>query len=103
MNERTWAMTLIERTMSRLRQEFTEDGKGAIFEEFGGCIVDGVKDRPYDEVAARVGMSEEAVRKTVQQLRRRFRAVLRKEIAQTVATKSEIDEELRHLVAVLSS
>jgi len=101
--ERTWAMTLIDRAMSRLRQEFAEDGKGAIFEELRGCIVEGVKEGPYDEVAARIGMSEEAVRKTVQRLRRRFRQVIREEIAKTVATKSEIDEELRHLVAVVSS
>jgi hypothetical protein len=55
----------------------------------------------YAEVAERLGMTEGAVKVTVHRLRRRLRDLLREEVAHTVATDEEIDEELRHLIAVI--
>ena len=101
--ERRWALTVIDAAMARLEMEFAADGKISQFERLRGFIVAGVDNRPYAEVAEQIGMSEEAVRKAVQRLRRGYRDAVREEIAQTVATVSEIEEELRYLLAVLSS
>ena len=48
-------------------------------------------------------MTEEAVRKAAQRMRRRYHQLFREEIAHTVASPGEVDEELRHLCTVLSS
>ncbi len=101
--ERRWAMTVIDGAMDRLQEAFAADHKTSLFEHLRGFIVDGVESRTYAQVAQQVGMSEEAVKKTIQRLRRRYREAIREEIAETVATATEIDEELRHLVSVLSS
>jgi RNA polymerase sigma-70 factor (ECF subfamily) len=86
-----------------LEQEFIASGKGNLFEQLRGSIVDGGLDQTHAEVAARQGMSEEAVKKAVQRLRQRYQEVIREEIGRTVATASEIDEELRYLWSVLGA
>jgi len=101
--ERRWAMTLIDGAMDRLRQAFAAEQKTALFDQLRGFIVDGADTRTYAQVAAQVGMTEEAVKKAVQRLRRRYQDAIREEIAQTVASPAEVEEELRHLVSVLSS
>jgi len=100
--ERTWATTLIDQAVNRLEREFVAEGKEIQFAHLRGFIVDGVRTRHYAEVAQHLGMSEEAVKKAVQRLRDRFRATIREEIAKTVTTRTEVDEELRHLIAALS-
>ena len=63
----------------------------------------GSRGKSYREIAAETGLSEEAVNKAVQRMRQRYSELFRQEIAQTVATPSEVEEELRHLCDVLSS
>jgi DNA-directed RNA polymerase specialized sigma24 family protein len=99
--ERRWAMTLLERALSRLREESVSAGKTDTFE----CLQDfiaGESDVSCTAVAARMGLTESAVKSILHRLRQRYRALVREEIAQTVADPGEIDAEIRYLITVIS-
>jgi RNA polymerase sigma factor (sigma-70 family) len=100
--EHRWAMTLLDQVLVRLGQEFAEAGKRELFERLQAFLVQGTGERTYAEVAREMGMTEEAVKKAAQRIRQRYHQLFREEIAQTVASPAEVDEELRHLCQVLS-
>lgn len=100
--ERQWAMTLLQTVEQRLRQEYVLSGCGALFDQLGFTISGDKNSLPYADLAARLGMTPEAVRVTVHRLRQRYRHVLREEIAHTLADESEIAAELGHLRRILS-
>jgi DNA-directed RNA polymerase specialized sigma24 family protein len=102
MYEKRWALALIEQTMARLRIEFGTAGKGEEFERLKGFLAVPKIEVPYSAVAAKYRLSEGALRVAVHRLRKRFRQIFREEIAYTVAIAEDADEELRHLLAVLS-
>lgn len=101
--ERRWAMILLDRVLARLAQEFTETGKRDLFERLQPFLVEGTGEKTYAEAGREAGMSEEALKKAVQRMRRRYYQLFREEIAQTVATPGEVEDELRYLCAVLGS
>jgi RNA polymerase sigma-70 factor (ECF subfamily) len=100
--ERRWALTLLEQTLAQLRDELTRAGKGRLFEALKGTLTGEDAPRPYAELAAEMGLSAEAIKVTVHRLRRRYGELLRTEIAQTVSSPEEIEDELRNLFAALS-
>jgi RNA polymerase sigma-70 factor (ECF subfamily) len=100
--ERRWALTLLDRVLERLRQEFAEAGKEALFEQLKGSLMAGKGEIPNRETAAALGMSEGAVKVAVHRLRRRFRNVFRDEVAQTVTRPEDIEEEIGHLLGAFS-
>ena len=100
--EHRWALTLLERAMTRLREEFVAAGKANDFDCLKTQMAAPRNGAGYAEVAAKLGMTEGAARVAVHRLRRRFREVFREEISHTVADVAEIDDEVRHLLAVLS-
>lgn len=100
--ERRWAQTVLDRAIARLQAEFVDDGKAEIYEILN-AFQPGEQNTPsYAEAATRLGVSESAVRSIIHRLRRRHRELVREEIAQTVSTSAEVDEELRHLIAVIA-
>jgi RNA polymerase sigma-70 factor (ECF subfamily) len=100
--EKRWAVTLLEQVLFQLREEFVSNGKGEQFDRLK-VLLWGEKDAPpYAMVAAELGLSEGALKVAVHRLRQRYRELLRLEVAQTVASPAEVDEELRHLIAVMS-
>jgi len=99
--ETRWAATLIEATLARLRAELPES-KGRVFEKLQGFLL-GREEASYQQVANTLNLSLGALKTTIHRMRGRFRALLREEVARTVATPSEVDEELRHLMGVLRS
>ncbi len=101
--EHRWAMTLLDRVLTRLAEEFTEAGKRELFDRLQPFLVEGTGAQTYAEAGREAGMSEEAVKKAVQRLRRRYGQLFREEIAQTVANPQEVEEELRYLCNVLGS
>jgi len=101
--EYRWAMALLDQVLARLGQEFAEAGKRELFERLQAFLVEGTGDKTFAELAQEVGMTEEALKKAAQRMRRRYHQLFREEIAQTVASPAEVDEELRHLCAVLGS
>ncbi len=96
-------MTLLDQVLARLKQEFSDTGKLKLFNRLQPFLVEGTREKTYAETAREGGMSEEALKKAVQRMRRRYHPLFREEIAQTVASADEVEEELRHLCAVLGS
>jgi RNA polymerase sigma-70 factor (ECF subfamily) len=101
--ELRWAMTLLDQVLARLAAEFSAAGKPELFNRLKPYLVEGSGEKTYAETAREGGMTEEALKKAVQRMRRRYHQLFREEIAQTVASPAEVDEELRHLCAVLGS
>jgi RNA polymerase sigma-70 factor (ECF subfamily) len=99
--DRRWALTLLDQVLVRLRAEFSSAGKAKHFDALKGALT-GNK-TPYAEIAAQLAMSEGGVKVAVHRLRERYRDVIRAEIAETVETPAEVDDELRHLLAALST
>ena len=99
--ERRWAMTLLEQALNRLREESAAAGKTELFERLRSFVA-GESDVTCGEAAAELGLSESAVRSAVHRLRERYRALVREEIAHTVADPAEIEAEIRYLITVMS-
>ena len=99
--ERRWALTLLEQVLAQVRHEFAAAGREKLFDELKVALTGGKV--PYAEIAARLNLSEGAVRAAVHRLRLRYRDLLRSEIAETVATEDEIDAEVQHLFAALAT
>ena len=100
--ERRWALTLLDRVLRRLREEFVRAGKEKLFEQLKPTLTEASRSVRYAEMAARLGTSEGAVKVAVHRLRQRYRELLRAEIADTVAGPGEVDDELRNLFAALA-
>ncbi len=100
--QQRWALTLLDQVLVRLREEHVAAGTGELFERLRVFLSDAKGAMSYAEAAAKTGLSEAAARQTVHRLRRRYRELLRAEIAHTVSSPQEIDEEIRHLFAVFS-
>jgi RNA polymerase sigma-70 factor (ECF subfamily) len=100
--ERRWALTTIERVLGKLREEFSEAGKEEEFQSLKGYLTGEEPKIPYQNAAQELGMSEGAVKASVHRLRQRFGRQLRQEIAETVADPQEVDDEVRHLLRVIS-
>jgi RNA polymerase sigma-70 factor (ECF subfamily) len=99
--DREWAQETIARAMEKLCAESEARGKGELFEGLKGSLTG---DEPARrETAARLGMTDGAVKVAVHRLRQRYRELLRAEIAETVTDPSDVDVEMRHLVAALRS
>jgi RNA polymerase sigma factor (sigma-70 family) len=97
-----WALTLLEQVMDRLAAEFEEDGKAELFETLKPCLLGERTAQPYATLASKLAMTEGSVKVAVHRLRQRYRQLLRDEIANTVVQPEEIEEEMRHLFAVLA-
>ncbi len=99
--ERRWALTLLETVLDRLRQEQAAAGRAPLFAELQGVLTASGQQTPMAETARRLGMSEGAVKVAAHRLRRRYRELLLEEIAHTVGSADEIEEERRRLLAAL--
>ena len=98
--ERRWALTLLDRVLSRLSDEFNAVGKKEQFEKLKPYLMAERESIPYAEAVVVLGMNEGSIKVAVYRLRRRFRELFREEVGHTVARPEEIDEEIRHLLAV---
>ncbi len=102
--ERQWAEALLRTAFDRVANEFSAEGKGALFGALKGFLRGGAEPPPgYDELAARLAMPAPTVRSHVNRLRTRYRAALRAELRRTVGSDDEVDEELRELLRVLTA
>lgn len=97
--ERQWALTLLDQVMIRLQHEYVESGRARLFELLEACLVRDEAALPYADIGANLRLSEAAVKMAMQRLRARYRAVLREEIAKTVASPDEVEAEIRDLFA----
>jgi RNA polymerase sigma-70 factor (ECF subfamily) len=97
--ERRWALTLLEQVLRRLRAEYVSSGKDHLFEALKAALVDPGEAAGYRDIGCALGMSEGAVKVAVHRLRKRYRELLVDEIAQTVASPADVDDELHALLA----
>jgi DNA-directed RNA polymerase specialized sigma24 family protein len=98
-----WAQALLETVFEQLHREYVDEGKGMLFGELKGCLTQARSAVRYAELASRLKLSEGSLRVTVHRLRQRYRELLRAEVAHTVASPAEVEEELRYLFRVLSA
>ncbi len=101
--DRQWALTLLERTVRRLQDEYVTSGRARLFEFLRGALARDESALPYAQIASQLNLSEAAVKMAVQRLRARYREILRAEIAGTVSGEDEIEEEIRHLFSTFGS
>ena len=100
--ERQWSLQLLEEVLRQLRAEYAAAGQGELFERLRFCLAGERDAAPYAELAAQLKSTEGAVKVAVHRLRKRYRAKLRAEIAQTVGSDDEVEEELRFLFRSLA-
>jgi RNA polymerase sigma factor (sigma-70 family) len=101
--ERRWALTLLEQVLTRLESEYRSAGNAKLFD----CLKEFLSDEPgrrsQAEVAAELGMTENALKQAFHRLRQHYRQLLHDEIAQTVAVPGDVEDELRHFISVLQA
>jgi len=100
--ERRWALMLLEQALEGLRKEYQNGARADLFDALQIYLSGEGNVVSYAEMGSRLGMAEGAVKVAVHRLRRRFAEVVRAEIAHTVAEPEAIEDEIRHLFAVLS-
>ncbi len=102
MFDRAWADSVVHDSLDRLQAEYEAAGKASLFGELKGYL-SRVADRAgYTATGQRLGMSADAVVVAVMRLRRRYREAVRTEVANTVTTPAEVDDEMRYLVELLT-
>jgi len=97
--DREWATTLLGKVIHRLKKEAPDEAKEAQFDALKSFLTTGKGEASYPEAAKQLGWQETAVRVAVHRLRKRYRQLLRDEIANTLAAPTQVDEELRALFA----
>ena len=99
--ERRWASTVLARVLGLLKNEYVAAGNATLFD----CLKQLLPDEPGSpsqaEIAGQLGMTANAVRQAFHRFRQRYQSLLREEIAHTVATPGDVEDELRHLIAVV--
>jgi RNA polymerase sigma factor (sigma-70 family) len=101
--ERRWALTLLEQVLVRLRAEYEAAGKLPLFDRLKELLTRESGQPSQATIAAEMGMTENAVKQAFHRLRHRYRQLLQEEIAHTVAVPADVEDELRHFIAVLQT
>jgi DNA-directed RNA polymerase specialized sigma24 family protein len=99
--ERRWASTVLERVLGLLKNEYVAAGNAALFDSLKQLLPDEPGGPSQADIAGRLGMTDNAVRQAFHRFRQRYQLLLREEIAHTVATLGDVEDELRHLIAVV--
>jgi RNA polymerase sigma-70 factor (ECF subfamily) len=100
--DRRWAMTVLESVLVRLESEQLEAGVGKRFRALRPVVLGELTDEGYARLSLQFQVSESTVKSWAHRLRQRYRDLLREEVGQTVGNPKEVNEELRHLLRVLS-
>jgi RNA polymerase sigma-70 factor (ECF subfamily) len=99
--ERRWALTLLDQAKERLKKEYLTAGKSQMYARLQAFDVGGGDNPAYADVAVDIGLSESGLRTAIFRMRQRYRELVREEVAQTVRSQQEVDEEIRHLIVVV--
>jgi RNA polymerase sigma factor (sigma-70 family) len=99
--DRRWALTVLEQVLARLREEYRSAGNVRFFERMKKMLMDEPGRPSQAEIASEFEMTENAVKQAYHRFRQRYQLLLRDEIANTVAIPSDVEDELRHLIAVV--
>ena len=99
----TWAATVVEHALQRLREECESKGKLWLFQTLSPLLAEERDEVSYVELSAELGIAETAVKKQLHNMRQRYRSLLRAEVSQTVEDPADVDDEIRYLCASLAS
>jgi RNA polymerase sigma-70 factor (ECF subfamily) len=100
--DQSWVMTLLEQAQAQLQREYAESGRSELFEQLKIFLSGDRAPLSHAEVGTVLSMNEGAIKVAVHRLRQRYRDCLREQIAQTVSTPAEVDEEIQQLFAAFS-
>ena len=100
--DRQWALTLLDRVLARLEAEMQAAGKSQLFDSLRPALLGNADRAPFAAIGERLGISEQAARTSATRLRRRYREILREEVASTIEDPDEVDEEINALFVALS-
>jgi RNA polymerase sigma-70 factor (ECF subfamily) len=101
--DKQWTLALLSAVLLRLEEEYRREGKSELLAILKDTLTGARATQPYADLAARLGLSESAVKVAVHRLRKRYRSLLQAEVAQTVASVEEAEQEMRHLLNCLLS
>jgi RNA polymerase sigma-70 factor (ECF subfamily) len=101
--ERSWALTVLQQVMAGLQAEMAGAGKGKLFEHLKGYLTGDIASVSYSEMARKLDTTEGAIKVAVHRLRKRYRQILRDQIAQTVSSEDQIKQEIRDLLTALAN
>ena len=101
--DRRWAMTVLEQATQRLRAEYDAPDRKPMFEELKCHVIGDDAASSYARAAARLGLSESAVKSAIYRLRQRYHALVREEVAQTVTTPQDLEDEIRYLMSLFGA
>ncbi|MBT3220634.1 MAG: protein kinase [Proteobacteria bacterium] len=99
--ERNWTLTLLRRVRNKLGQDYASSGRSQIFERLKGCLTTDGMDGTYAEAGKDLGISAGAAKVAVHRIKKRYQALLREEVLQTVSDPSDVDDELQYLFSTL--
>jgi RNA polymerase sigma-70 factor (ECF subfamily) len=99
--DRAWALALLDRVLIRLRDEYSAEGRPAVFQALEPVLSADGREVPFARLAQKLSLTETAVRMAAMRLRRRFRKLMHGEILKTVANPKEAEVELRYLLSCL--
>jgi RNA polymerase sigma-70 factor (ECF subfamily) len=99
--EKQWALTLLNEVLNRLEDEFQRAGKEKLFAALKDTLMGSRESQPYEELAAKLDMNVGAIKVAVHRIRKRYRELIRAEIANTVDASQDVDQEMRHLFQAL--
>jgi len=98
-----WAATVVEQALRRLREECQRNSRLRLFETLSLYLTTDRTDISYQSLATTLGIAESAIKKQLHNLRRRYRWLIREEVAQTVENPGDVEDEIRHLCATLAA
>jgi len=101
--DRAWAETILERSMRQLREEYGTGERRVLFDAMRVWLVREARVGEYAEAAGRLGISEGALAVAVHRMRSRLRQRVRGEVAETLASPADIEEEMRHLFRIVAA
>ena len=99
--ERTWANTVLQAALTRVEKDYAAGENRDLFDRMKLLLADEPERPSQAEMAVALNMTENALKQAFHRFRQRYRQILREEVAQTVATPGDLEDEMRHLVAVL--
>ena len=101
--DRQWATALLERTMKQLQEEYVESGRAKLFDYLRNSLARDESALAYAEIGVQLNLTEAAVKMAAHRLRNRYREILQQQIAETVSSQEEIEDEIRHLFAAFGT
>lgn len=100
--DRQWALALLERVLARLEREWMDKGKTALFQSLKDFLTVNRDDGLYGTVSAKMGVTENYLRVAAHRLHKRYRELLKEEIAHTLSEPDFVEEELKNLMQIFS-